>query len=359
MMRPSLLRTFPAFALAASVAACSGTEPLGYDFQKEEGEGELGIWVHSGLYNREYELHLPPAMAPGELRPLAIFLHGPGDTGPGFRRRLRAEAHTDRRGLITVWPSGMEGSWTTGCGFVCTTAEGLRADDVAFLETLVRHLARELPVDTSRVYLLGFSLGGQLAQYFACQGALRPAGIGIVGGLLYRRVAQDCATGGTFPVGVVHGDNDPIAWFNGFGPGSVVLSVVETADFWLERMGCAPDPAYVLLPDTAGDFTEIGAYRFTRCRPGASVGVWVVHEGGHSWPGDTGPWSPFTGLRSRNLDATGALLDLLLPGAGDGSAPEPGVTRPASPARRVGPATGRPAPTPSTAGGSPDSRPHP
>lgn len=352
MARPSLRALASALALAGA-AACSGTEPLGYDFQKDEGDGELGIWVHSGLYNREYELHTPPGMGTGELRPLVVFLHGPGDSGPGFRRRLRADAHTDRRGFITVWPSGMQGSWTVGCGYLCTAAEGLQADDVAFLETLVRHLARELPVDTARVYLMGHSQGGQLAQYFACRSSLRPAGIGVVGGLLYRRVAQECASQATLPVGIIHGDDDPIFWFNGFGPGAAMLSVVETADFWLERMGCAQAPAYHLLPDTAGDFTEVSAYRFDNCRPGATVGVWVVHAGGHNWPGNTGPWSPFVGLRSRNLDATGALLDLLAPGGRGWAAPTRDVTLPASPSRRVGPAIGRRAPTPSKAEASP------
>lgn len=358
MARPSLRALAAALALAGA-AACSGTEPLGYDFQKDEGDGELGVWVHSGLYNRDYEHHTPPGMTAGELRPLVIFLHGPGDTGPGFRRRLRADALTDRLGAISVWPSGMEGSWTVGCGFVCTTAEGLQADDVAFLETLVRHLARELPVDTTRVYLLGYSQGAQLAQFFACRSTMRPAGIGVVAGLLYRRVAQECASQGVFPVGVIHGDNDPVAWFNGFGPGAVVLSVPETAKFWLGRMRCNPDPAYQLLPDTAGDFTEVGVFRFGGCSPGAAVTVWVVHEGGHNWPGSTGPWSPFTGLRSRNLDATSALLDLLVPGTGFDSLHSGGLTLPASPSRRAGPAIGRRAPTPSTAEASRGFLPHP
>lgn len=358
MIRPSLRALAAALALA-SAAACTGTEPLGYDFQKEEGEGELGVWVHSGLYNREYELHTPPGLAQGERRPLLVFLHGVGDTGPGFRRRLRADAVTDRLGFITVWPSGMEGSWTVGCGFVCTTAEGLRADDVAFLETLVRHLAEQIPVDTTRVYLLGYSQGGQLAQHFACRSALKPAGIGVVGALLYRRVAQECAPEGAFPVGVVHGDNDPIAWFTGFGPGAVVLSVPETAEFWVGRMRCNPDPSYQLLPDTAGDFTEVSVFRFGGCTPGAGVGVWVVHEGGHNWPGNTGPWSPFTGLRSRNLDATSALLEFLVPGSGDGAPRPEGVSLPASPSPRTAPATGMRATPPSRVGVSPASPPDP
>lgn len=299
-----------ALALGFLLASCSGTEPVGYDFMKEDGEGELGIWVHSGLYNRLYEVHTPPGVTAAQRRPLIVFLHGAGGTGPSFRRLVRADAATDAAAFITVWPSGMEGTWTVGCTTDCTAAEALRADDVSFLKTLVRVLAAELPVDTTRVYLLGFSQGGSLAQYFACRSDLPPAGIGMVGALLYKAAAQGCAPRKAFPVGIVHGDADPIALYTGFGPGSAVMSVPETVDEWRRLMGCASEPSREFRPDTAGDFTAASIYRFPGCRPGSAVVHYQVHGGGHTWPGNTGSWSLLAGPRSRNLDATAEFLEL-------------------------------------------------
>lgn len=302
---------FLAALAAAVVGACSGTEPLGYEFMKEEGDGELGIWIHSGLYNREYELHVPPNLAPGDRRPLVIFLHGEGDTGPSFRRRLRADAVTDARRLVTLWPTGLQGTWTVGCTSACTLAEALVAGDIRFLETLVRRLALEIPVDTTRVYVLGFSQGAQLAHYYACQGDLRPAGVGMVSGQMYRSVARGCAPEAVFPVGIVHGTGDPLAKYQGFGTGAAVMSVPETVETWLEVMGCGPEPTVETFPGGGGDFTSTNVYRFPGCRPGASLVLYQVVGGGHNWPGDTGPWPALSGPRSRSFDATRELLEML------------------------------------------------
>ncbi|MEJ2207394.1 MAG: alpha/beta fold hydrolase, partial [Gemmatimonadota bacterium] len=258
----------------------------------------------------EYELHLPPGLSPDRPHPLLIFLHGAGDNGPAFRARLAADAATDEAGFITVWPSGMEGTWTVGCADECTFAEALQADDVTFLKTLIRHLAGEIPVDTSRVFLAGFSQGGQLAQLFACRSELVPAGIAVVSAELYKAVAQDCDPGGAFPVGIVHGDADPIAFYGGFGPEAVVLSVPETVDAWLRHMECGDEPTSEFYPDLVGDFTSATVYRYPGCVPPSAVVLYRVHGGGHNWPGDTGPWPRVTGTRSRNLDATAEFLAL-------------------------------------------------
>jgi polyhydroxybutyrate depolymerase len=293
-----------------STVSCYGTDPVGYDFNKQEGDGEVGVWVHSGLYNRTYELHTPPTVADGELHPLIIFLHGAGDTGPSFKRRIRADADTDAGGFITVWPSGMEGTWTVGCSDDCTYAQALGAADDVFLETLVRHLAAGLPVDTTQVFILGYSQGGGLAQAYACRSTLPPAGIGVVGGLLYKAVAQSCAPTGRFPVGIVHGDADPVVFFGGYGPSGAVLSVPETAQVWLDLWGCGDSPTSEFRPDVVGDYTAATVYRFPGCAAGSAVVLYQVHHGGHTWPGDTGPWSGILGRRSRNIDATREFLAL-------------------------------------------------
>lgn len=308
---PATLRSA---ALAAVVAlpflleACGGTDPVGYDFSKAEGDGEIGVWVHSGPYNREYTLHTPPGMDPGVSYPLLVFLHGAGDTGAAFERRLRADAPTDAHGYITVYPDGMEGTWDVGCGD-CTAAGALGAADVTFLETLVRQLAGSLPVDTTRVYVAGFSQGGSLAQLYGCTASLPPAGIAVVAGLLYVSVAQSCAPAAPFPVIMVHGDADPISLFGGFGPGAPVLPVPDMVQHWVGLLGCSDSPQTGFLPDTAGDYTTVSTYRFQGCAGGTEVGFDLISGGGHTWPGDTGPWPNFTGHHSLNLDATGEILD--------------------------------------------------
>ncbi|HEX9709152.1 MAG TPA: hypothetical protein VGB42_04200, partial [Candidatus Thermoplasmatota archaeon] len=189
-------------------------------------------------------------------------------------------------------------------------------------ETLVRHLAEELPVDTTRVYILGFSQGGQLAQLYACRSQLAPAGIGVVAAEIYRALSQDCAPNGRFPVGILHGDADPVAWWVGFGPDAPVLSVPATVETWTNLFGCAGEPTSEFRPDTAGDYTSATIFRFPGCAEGSSVVLYRIHEGGHNWPGQTGPWPVTMGLRSRNLDATEEFLSLFASVAGGAPAGE-------------------------------------
>jgi polyhydroxybutyrate depolymerase len=291
------------------VLGCSvATDPVNYeDFVKAEGEGEFGIWVHSGLYNRTYYLHTPPDMDEAGSYPLLILLHGAGGTGEYFHRLLNADEVTDSAAFVTVYPDGLEGTWTVGCND-CTAAEALRADDVTFLQTLTRHLADHLPVDTTQVFMAGYSQGGSLAHLFGCRASMTPSGIAGVASLAYKSLVTDCSPSRPFPVAIIHGTHDPVAYYGGFGFEAPLQSVPETVDMWTGVMGCNDTPTITELPDTAEDFTTVTSFHFTECASGSSVIHYRVNIGGHTWPGPTGPWGPFVGTHSRNLDATREII---------------------------------------------------
>ena len=307
---PKLVMAMVNLAVAGvMVLGCSvATDPVNYeDFVKTEGEGEFGIWVHSGLYNRTYFLHTPPNMGEVGSHPLLILLHGAGGTGEYFHRLLSADEVTDSAGFITVYPDGLEGTWTVGCND-CTAAEALKADDVTFLQTLTRHLADSLPLDTTRVFVAGFSQGGSLAHLFGCRASMTPSGIAGVASLGYRSLAADCAPSKPFPVITIHGTHDPVAYYNGFGFEAPLQSVPETIDMWRGIMECGPTPIITELPDTAADYTTVTSFLFTGCASGSSVAHYRVNVGGHTWPGPTGPWGGLVGTHSRSLDATREIL---------------------------------------------------
>lgn len=301
--RGGLLLIFP-LVLACSVA----TAPVEYeDFIKADGEGELGIWVHSGLFNRTYYLHTPPGMDESQSYPLFIFLHGAGGTGEGLHRLLDADLVTDSAGFVTVFPDGMEGTWSVDCDG-CTRAEALGVDDVAFLETLGRHLAERIPIDTTRVFVAGLSQGGSLAHLYGCRASTPPAAIAGVASLAFRSVEDDCAPAKPFPVATIHGTDDLLAYYAGFGAEAPLQSVVETVEMWADVMGCGPTPTLGELPDTASDFTTVSTVEFTGCAPGGSVRHYRVNNGGHTWPGPTGPWGRILGRHSLDMDATRELI---------------------------------------------------
>jgi len=298
-----------AFALgvATALAACGdSTGPPPVDLTKHEGEGVVGAWVHSGFYDRTYTLHMPPEGTTMGPRPLLIMLHGAGGTGASFRAMIGADDETDAAGFITVYPDGIGGTWSVGCG--CTSAELAGANDLVFLSTLVRHLASELPVDTSKVFLAGYSQGGQLAQRYGCSSDSPPAGVASVAASLYRAIADGCEPSGPFPVILVHGDQDPVMRWDGFGSAANVISAGDTRDTWVSAMACVGSAVEEVLPDENDDGTDIAISRFLGCRGGVAVEFDRVRGGGHTWPGNTGPWPKSTGKLSRNMDTTARIL---------------------------------------------------
>jgi polyhydroxybutyrate depolymerase len=298
-----------ALGVVGALGACRGPDGDPFDLQGVEGDGVLGLWVHSGFYDRSYLLHEPPGMSSTGRYPLLILLHGAGGTGRSFHALLDPDSATDAAGFITVFPDGLQGTWTVGCGG-CTAAERGGANDVTFLRTLVGQLEDGLPVDPDRVYVAGFSQGAQLAQLYGCQSDEPPAGVVSVAGLLYRDPAAGCAPRGGFPVLFVHGDADPVMRIDGFGPGANVLSLDETVGVWLTAMACDGPPAVSQRPDSVGDGSSVSVSRYDGCAAGGPVVVDRVNGGGHTWPGKTGPWPTSVGFHSRNLDATGAILAL-------------------------------------------------
>jgi len=295
--------------LGAAAACTQAADPSGIDLTGSEGDGEVGRWVHSGYFDRTYDLHVPEDADIGAPRPLLVVLHGAGDTGHAFRGRIAADPVTDQAGFITVYPDGLGGAWGVGCG--CTASELTGADDVKFLNTLIRQLAGALPIDTTRVYVAGYSQGGQLAQRYGCVSAFPPAGVVSVAALLLRQVAQTCAPAGPLDVLLIHGTADPVMRYGGFGPGASALSVEEGAALWTETLGCAPQPVVRTLDDTNGDGTTVTVEEHTGCAGGAEVRLDRVNGGGHTWPGPTGPWPKSTGKLSRSLDATAEIAALI------------------------------------------------
>jgi polyhydroxybutyrate depolymerase len=138
--------------------SCSGfTFPQG-DFTRET--------TINGV-SRTYSVHVPPTYDNSTLTPLVLDFHAMGMTSEWQRNESGYLELSDEAGFIAVWPEGQDNTWNVGpcCG---TLPDG---DDFAFVTTLVRELSNEACIDQRRIYATGFSFGGAMAYYLACQHA--------------------------------------------------------------------------------------------------------------------------------------------------------------------------------------------
>jgi polyhydroxybutyrate depolymerase len=176
--------------------------------------------------------------------------------------------------------------------------------DVGFVDQLVDEVEARLCVDTSRVYLTGFSMGGMMSMVLACRDPERYAAIAPVAGVI---AIEGCARETPIPVIAFHGTADNAVRFDGSLADNVAFVVPYTSGpsreeivrTWAAKNGCAvPAEDAALPPDV-----DIETYD---CPQNGSVEMYVVEDGGHTWPGSTpGPYSAaLAGRTTQTVDAT-------------------------------------------------------
>ncbi len=244
--------------------------------------------ITQGLITRECAVILPPGLPEGTKLPVVFLLHGLGD-GPGTIRD--AGAWTDAvlaRRFMLVTPSGIASSWNAGdC---CGIAKGTGIDDTSYLATLVEEIARRPDVETSRMYMAGFSNGGMMAYRFACVSD-RLAGIASVSGT---RVIN-CPPRQPLSILHIHGTaDDTVPYQGGAGLVAAIMGVsFQPVPTMAEQVaaddGCTAPPS----DRTDGDLTY---EEWNGCGGGSRVELITIANWGHLWP--------LTG----SLDATDEIL---------------------------------------------------
>ena len=144
--------------------------------------------IHSPSSNpsqRTYLLSLPATYSPSTPSPLILALHGKEQTNTAFETQTQfSDPEFNTLGAIFVYPQGVDEMWT-GDPEAPTREE---RDDVAFVGELMKEVMGRCCVAVERVYVVGFSNGGGLAQLVACDKGLagKVAAVGVVSGAVYK-----------------------------------------------------------------------------------------------------------------------------------------------------------------------------
>jgi polyhydroxybutyrate depolymerase len=263
-------------------------------------EGEI---QHGGL-TRTYTLHVPGSHDPRTPAPLVLVLHGGGGAGRSTERMTGFSELADRRGFIVVYPNGIDRRWNDARGVVARQD----VDDVGFLTALVEHSRRTLPIDPRRVYASGISNGAMMSYRLACERSEIFAAIAPVAGAMPEPLGPRCSPSRPVSLVAISGTEDPLVLWGG-GPVARnrgrTMSVPDSVALWARLNGC-PAPASVTQePDRdPADGTRVRRETYGPCQEGASVVLYAVEGGGHSWPGSTRSRLPLTGRLSRDINAT-------------------------------------------------------
>ena len=179
-----------AAALAAGLLALAGPARAVCDLSPEP------CTLEAGADGGSYHLRLPevPKGAPA-----VIFLHGYGGSGGATIGNRRIVAPLLARGHAVIAPNGIpqRADGPPGWGFF----PGRQArDERAFLTGVADDAARRFGLDRKRMLLAGFSSGGFMVTYLACEAPGSFAAFAPVAGGFWRPHPEACAG----PVNLFH-----------------------------------------------------------------------------------------------------------------------------------------------------------
>ena len=209
--------------------------------------GPLDAGVHqcglvSGGYNRYYQMRVP-TVSTGAPIPLVLDLHGYGSPVVLGLSGERLVSGMDRiaqdNGVIVAWPQGIKNAWNS---IPSSELKVDDIDDVGFLLALVEEIKQVVNVDSSRIYIMGISNGGAMAQVVACEASQTFAAASTVA-FQFPMIPEDCNLELPLPMISFHAPTDTLVRFDGGSQGlpNGGLSAPESYDAWSDINGCIDD----------------------------------------------------------------------------------------------------------------------
>jgi polyhydroxybutyrate depolymerase len=251
-----------------------------------------GAVVSSGV-RREYLLYVPKSYDPARPTPLVISMHGAGGWPVQQRDVSQWNAVADEQGFIVVYPAG----FSRGAPRVWRMGEPA---EVQFIADLIDALEAKYTIDPARIYADGLSNGGGMAFVLSCTLSDRIAAVGLVGSAQLLPWTW-CTDTRPVPMIAFHGTADQFAPYHGghsFVASERFPDIPTWTAKWARRNGCAAAPEDSLV---AADVTR---RRYTNCSRDASVELYTVHGGGHTWPGGEPLPEWFAGRTSTGVSAS-------------------------------------------------------
>jgi len=225
---------------------------------------------------RSFEVAAPDGLGTGSgtrTAPVIVLFHGYLGAAGKILQTTGLDRLGPAHGVVIVAPQGIgePTSWHIGDDSF---------GDTEFTDAVLALVRASPCVDTTAIWLAGFSAGSAWTGVYGCTHA-----DGIAGLLMHSGLPPAICPGDRTPnVMIVHGTADPVVPFTGgaqpVGGSAVVLAPVpESAASWATTAGCGADPTVRSVGD------QVSITTWSGCAGGRTVSLQAVTDLGHSWSG--------------------------------------------------------------------------
>lgn len=141
------------------------------------GRWEEGSWGLGPLVQRRYRLFIPPGVSASRPAPMLVLLHGCGQDTASFAACTRAAVVARSAGCVVLMPEQSSHANAQRC-WNWFGASARVAAEASLLMAIVEHVCQQRPIRRDRVFALGLSAGGAMAQILGLRYPDRFAAVG-------------------------------------------------------------------------------------------------------------------------------------------------------------------------------------
>jgi polyhydroxybutyrate depolymerase len=229
--------------------------------------GQTRIETRHDNLNREYVVHIPRGYNNTFHIPLVFDVHGYTNTAEMQARLSGMRDIADDNMFVVVNPEGTGALQSWNGGDCCV---GNREDDVGFFLRMIEEVSEEYAcIDLTRVYSGGWSNGGFMSHYLACETDALAAIAPVAG-----TITLPCNTGHATPLWHIHGTDDRTIPYEG----NFAYEGAEMSwDRWAEINGCTAQEEVVY------DFRQTECVSRYNCNGSRASVLCTIDGGAHDY----------------------------------------------------------------------------
>ena len=197
--------------------------------------------------------------------PVVFALHGKGGKNTSWVNQLKS--FTDSGEFVGIYPQGHLDSWNLG-------TEPSKADDVAFINSIIKELENYNNLNMNKIYAIGTSNGSGMVNKLGIHTSHFKAIAPVVSQLMESMPIKD----NTKPLSIfqINGAKDStIPIDGGIAFGHNFLDALKSAELWAINFECALPPQKKIMNDKT-------IYTFIGCNDNKEIKYIRVENGGHN-----------------------------------------------------------------------------